>query len=248
MRLFTLPGILVLTAVGLSAQVQESRPLVSRGVPLDLVCGPQAALTKPVQSLRVMAGTERVKALFGPGETVIINGGTSQGVRSGQTFYVRRIIDDRFIVKTHEAPPTSIHTAGWITVLEAQADVSVATVTEACDGVVEGDFLEPLVLPPAVAATPGGEPDYARPARVIMADDRRQLGAEGSLMILDRGSDHGLRPGQRLTIYRQAVNGSGPIVKMGDAFVASTRPDTSVMRIERSREAVQVGDLIAIHR
>lgn len=248
MHVFTIPALLLVTAAGIQAQVQEQRPMASRAVPLDLVCGPRAALTQPAQTLRVLSGTERTKALFAPGDMIIINRGTSNGVRAGQMFYVRRVIEDRFVVKTTEAAPVSIHTAGWITVVEAQADVSVARVTEACDGVEVGDFLEPFVLPPAAGSVAAGEPDYARPAHVIMADDRRQLGGEGSLMIIDRGSDHGLRPGQRLTVYRHAVDHGGPIVKLGDAVVASTQAESSVMRIERSREAVQVGDLVAIHR
>jgi hypothetical protein len=70
----------------------------------------------------------------------------------------------------------------------------------------------------------------------------------GSLMVIDRGSDHGLRPGQRLTIFRKTLDGTGPTLAVGEAYVATIRPDTSVMRIQQAREAIHVGDLIAIHR
>lgn len=241
-----LASALAVAAAGAAIEAQQ-RPLAARAVPLDLVCGPHASLTEPSQALRVVAGTERKKALFATGDTVIINGGTAQGLQAGQHFFVRRVVADRFAERTTDTSPRSIHTAGWLTIVEARADVSVATVTEACNGILEGDYLEPLVLPEPVDTSEAGEPDYAHPGRVILGDDRRQLGAEGVLMVVDRGSDHGIRPGQRLTIYRHTVE-DGPIVKIADAVVAWTRPESSIMRINRSAEAVQVGDLVAIHR
>jgi hypothetical protein len=227
---------------------QSGRSTVTRAAALDLLCGAQAAIAAPAQTMRVVCGVEPRKALFSRGEAIMINAGTAQGLSAGQRFYVRRIVPDRFMLQTTDAPPLSIHTAGWVTIVETQADASVATITEACDGIAEGDYLEPLVLPAAPAALPPGEPDYAHPARVIFGDERRQLGTAGSLMVIDRGSDHGLRPGQRLTLFRRTLDASSPVMKIGDATVASTQHETSVMRIGETREEVQVGDLIAIHR
>ena len=246
-RPFLAIGALVAVTPLLSAQAQ--RPAETRGVPIDLVCAPQAALAPPSQALRVAGGVEPKKALFAAGDRVLIDGGAEQGLQVGQHFFVRRVIEDRFTVRTTEAAPLSIHTAGWITVVDVGPTVATATVAESCDGVMDGDYLEPFERPAVVAASPGGTPDYDRPARVVLADDRRQLGAGGgSLMVIDRGSDHGLTPGQRLTLFRRTLDGAGPHVNLGEAFVASTRPDTSLMRIETSREDIQVGDLIAIHR
>lgn len=233
-------------AVPLSAQAQ--RPLPARAVALDLVCGAQAALAAPPQAIRILAGAEPRRALFSSGDAVLINAGTSQGLRAGQHFYVRRVVTDRFAAKTGDSKPFSIHTAGWVTIAETQADVSVATIAESCDGILEGDYLEPLVMSPAAPAGAAGEPDFARPARVILGDERRQLGSPGSLMVIDRGSDHGLRPGQRLTLFRETLNGRGPVMTLGEAVVASTQHETSMVRIGRTNEEVQVGDLIAIHR
>jgi hypothetical protein len=67
-------------------------------------------------------------------------------------------------------------------------------------------------------------------------------------MVIDRGTDHGVRPGQRLTLFRPAAEANGPVVTLGEAFVASSQPETSLIRIQKSREAIQVGDLVAIHR
>ena len=147
----TLIAILSFTGAAVAAQ----RPPQTRDIPIDLVCGPIASLNKPVQSIRVAGGVERVKTLFSAGEAVVVNAGSAQGVKPGQHFFVRRVIEDRFAVRTTEQPPRSIHTAGWLTIVETQEDVSIARIAEACDGIIEGDYLEPLVVPPAALALVG---------------------------------------------------------------------------------------------
>jgi hypothetical protein len=233
-------------STGLGAQI--TRPPQTRATPLEIVCGPLATLTTPSQAMKVIGGTERVKTMFGKGETILINAGTAQGLRAGQHFYVRRLIEDRFAAHTADVRPRSVHTAGWVTIVETQTDVSVATIEEGCDGVLEGDYLEPLVLPETATGITTGVPDFARPGRVILGDDRRQLGAIGTTMVIDRGTDHGVRPGQRLTIFRDTVGGTGPVVTIGEGVIVSTQAESALMKIEKSREAIQVGDKIALHR
>jgi hypothetical protein len=65
--------------------------------------------------------------------------------------------------------------------------------------------------------------------------------------VLDRGSDHGLRQGQQLTIFRRTV-ADGPIATVGTATVYAVQPASTVVRIDTSVDAVYVGDLVAVHR
>jgi hypothetical protein len=246
MRQAVIAALLLTVAAPCAAQGQPS--LAAPAITHDELCGPQAVLKAPSAAIKIAGGGERMKKLFGLNEAVIVNAGTAQGVRPGQRWVVRRVVPDRFAHPSIGQQPISIHTAGWITILESQADASVATVSGMCDGIEEGDYLEPLVIPPAVTAVAAGEPDYARPAHVVLGDDRQQAGGSGTLMVMDRGTDHGLRAGQKLTIFRETLDGKGPVAKIGDAVVVTTHPETSLIKIVNSREAVYVGDLIAIHR
>jgi hypothetical protein len=74
-----------------------------------------------------------------------------------------------------------------------------------------------------------------------------QTGAAGTLMLINRGSDHGVHAGQSLTIFRDTVAGAGPVFEVGRATILSVRPQTSLIRVEASRDAVYIGDLAAIH-
>jgi len=97
-------------------------------------------------------------------------------------------------------------------------------------------------------ASNNAAPDFAHPGRIVMADERRQMGYPGLVMLLNRGSDHGIRAGQGITLFRETLNGEGPAFTVGTATVVGVTPQLSMVRIDYARDAVHVGDLAAIHR
>lgn len=215
----------------------------------ELSCSAQATTLPPDAAVRIGEGREHGKTLFGPGDTVVVRGGTAQGIKAGQDYYVRRVVDDKFSHPgSDKVKSYSIHTAGWIHIEDAENETSIASIVKACDGIMQGDYLEPYVKPAVPAETLGGEPDFANPGHVVLGDDRRQMGGTGELMVVDRGSDHGIKAGQRFTFFRVTGGGSGPIAKIGEATAMVVRPDTTVVRIDKVIDAVSVGDLVAIHR
>jgi hypothetical protein len=239
----------VLSAPGAYAQPQSPRPAVVRDVAAELACAPNAVEALPAAPMTVAGGQIAGKFLFGAGETLLVRIGSTQGVRPGQEYFVRRVVPDRFTRGVSDGITLrSIHTAGWIRIVEVQGDTAVATITHACDAVTQGDYLETFEMPVVPAATASGAPDFANPGRIILGDERRQMGAVGSMLVFDRGSDHGLRPGQRVTIFRPVPSGSGPVVRIGDGTAMVVRPETTTLRIDKSIDTIYVGDLVAIHR
>jgi len=239
--------VLCISSPSVLAQPPAPRSVV-RDPARELACSPQAAVLPPVPAMRIIGGQEPRKKLFGTAEAVIISGGSARGVRVGQEYFVRRVVSDQFAIPLNGFVPISIHTAAWLRVVEVESDVAIATITEVCDGVLEGDYLEPFVRPVLPVAGPVGEPDYAAAGVIVLGDERRQLGAAGSMMVLDRGTYHGVRPGQRATIFRRPFDGTGPVIRVGEATAVIVREDTSVVRIESSRDAVYVGDRVALHK
>jgi hypothetical protein len=229
---------------------------------LRIACAPVSPPARPSQPIRVLGSYQHGRLLFAPDEPLIVSAGANQGLKPGQQYYVRRVVHDRFTQWTLGYQPISVHTAGWVRIVEVQPDTAVATVTQACDGVLYGDYLEPFtepVVPPDAGVT--GEADFAHPARIALGDEKQQTGAAGSLMIVDQGADQGLRAGQTVTIYRPTsaaagymmgygptLQGRGPSMRVGTARVLIVQAKTAVVRIESSREAVYVGDFAAVHR
>jgi hypothetical protein len=242
-----------LTAAQTPAPPARTRPQVENTTgatdAAQLACAPAAVLVAPAMPLRVAGGTEHGKYMFGPNDRMVIGAGTKQGLQTGQEYFVRRVVHDQFSPMAAASVLTSIHTAGWVRITDASDDVSIATVMHACDGVLEGDYLEPFVDPGAPPASASeGRPDYAHPARLVLADERRQSASAGMLMLIDRGTDQEIRPGQRLTVFRQSLDGRGPVTTVGLATVLSVRPQTSLVRIDTSDDAVLIGDMVAVHR
>jgi hypothetical protein len=217
----------------------------------QLQCSPQLLPTPPPIGMRVIGNDERNRTLFGTGDAVIVDAGTTQGVKAGQMYFVRRTVRDQFIggaTSESNTRPTSIHTAGWITIVDVKENLSVAQVTHACDGIIDGDYLEPFVDPADPPAALQGAPDYEHSGRIIMGDERRQTGSAGTLMILDRGTDADVQPGQTVTIFRDTMGGIGPVFNVGRGTVVSVRPQSAVLRIDSTRDAVFIGDRGAVNR
>ena len=212
----------------------------------QIACAPQGLPAAPVPSMRVLGGYVHGRTMFGPGDALIIGGGA--GVQKGQQYFVRRPVLDASMKQPKVGALYAIHTAGWVTIVDVKDMMAVGTVTHACDGLLEGDYLEPFV-PPALPPTAlVGAPDYEHPGRILLADERRQTGSPGTVVLMDRGIDDGVRAGQMLTIYRETINGLGPIVDVGRGTVLSANAKSSLVRIDSSRDAVYLGDLVAIHR
>src|SRR6266511_2302466 len=93
------------------AQVTVGR-VVARDYATEIACSAQATTLPPENAVRIGEGRERGKSLFGPGDPIIVRGGTSQGVKAGQDYFVRRVVGDRSARPGSDAPNAySIHTA-----------------------------------------------------------------------------------------------------------------------------------------
>lgn len=238
----------LLVALPLLSLLSQSPVSYEQAARERIACAPLSLPARPTDGLRVVGGSMPGRYLFGPGDGLIVNAGTAQGLQKGQQYFVRRYVKDQFTPNYGDFSPHSVHTAGWVTIVDAKNDLSVATVTHACDGIIEGDYLEPFVDPVFPPAAIAGAPDFDHPGRIVMGDEKHQMGAANSLVLMNRGTDHDIRAGQTVTIFRETMEGKGPLLEVGQGTILSVRPQTSLIRIDATREAVYLGDLVAIHR
>ena len=122
---------------------------------------------------------------------------------------------------------------------------SIALVIYACDELMKGDFLASFKPEPIRAPDPVGIPAYRDAARILFADEGQMLGAPRRLMVIDRGSEHGVRVGQRLTLFRRRGRSAARPDVVGDAIVVAVRTDSATIRIERVTDAISAGDWAA---
>jgi len=213
-----------------------------------MACAPIGLPAPPAAGLRILGGIVHGRIMFAPGDATIINAGTTQGVQRGQQYFVRRLVNDASKKQPKSGALYGVHTAGWVTIVDAKDNMAFATVTHACDGLMEGDYLEPFAMPLPPPTALAGAPDFEHPGQIVLADEGRQTGYPGLVMLMNRGSDHGVRAGQSLTVYRETLNGQGPILDLGRATVLAVTPASSMVRIDSARDVIYLGDFVAIHR
>lgn len=240
-------------AVFLAGHPAAQEPAPLEGLAGEVACAPVApvagAAADATPSIRILPGGLAGRTLFGTGDTVLIGAGAGQTLQPGDTFYVRRLVKDRFADADGIEPDTTIHPAGVVRITSVGPAAALAVVTFACDGIAADDYLERFAAPAVSAAVSGGAPDYARPARVLLGAERQRTGAPGDFMIVDQGAGEGLQPGQQVTIFRPAPAAEPRTsLAVGTATVHLVQPGTATIRIDRSVDAVYVGDLVAVHR
>jgi hypothetical protein len=226
----------------------KPRPTVTPVPPpeLESVCGP----AKPGE-LALSFGKIRshrhdyARGLYGKGDELVIDGGTENGITAGQNLVVRRYY--RANSPAAEIPEMGEHTAGLVQIISTEERSSTAIVVYACNELMRGDLLEEFVPEVVRTPDPAGTPAYDDAARILFADDGQLFGAPRRLLVIDRGTEQGVRAGHRFTLFRRKTEG-GKLMVVGEAAVISVRTTSATIRVLSATDAIEFGDFAAPHR
>jgi hypothetical protein len=215
----------------------------------DLACAPFLTYAPPKSELRVTGSQDTyVKQMMGPGETLVISGGLAKGIQVGQEYFVRRVTKTFGARGPDPNHPLAVHTAGRVKIISTEPNLSLATITHSCEGVLLNDFLDPFV-PPLLAETPiDGAAQFEHLGHIMLGDEGRRIVGNGEFITIDRGSDHGLVAGQRLSVFRDKRSSAGPLVEIGTVVTVSVRPDNATVQVLDLRDAIMRDDLVAVRR
>ena len=247
-RTVTSLALLLAASIPLTAQLGPA-PAQSGVAPeiLELACAPSRVEMPGEHDLVVTGGqAELVRTIYAPGDLVTINGGTNQGIEIGQEFFVRRLLAP-YGERVSATGPAIVQTSGWIRVWAVDPDMSLATITHACDPITVGDYLEPLnFATPALASTSILKPESGNYGRVLYGNDRREAFGRGDFFVVDRGSAHGVEPGARFIIYRERFEQGNFLFELGEAVAVDVRMEDSTLQAVESRSAFLAGDYVAM--
>ncbi|MEO8483063.1 MAG: carboxypeptidase-like regulatory domain-containing protein [Acidobacteriota bacterium] len=207
----------------------------------DSVCGPAKAEGIVQARGTVMSRRdEKAQGFFAAGDELLIDGGSVTGLRVGQNFVVRRryqttLTDKKGLFVMGE------HSSGLLQIVSVDDRASTAVVVYACDEMMSGDYLAPFEPEPLRDPDPAGVPAFEIAARVLFGDAGRSLGVTNGMLVIDRGAHQGIRPGQRITLFRRSrFSGAKPVV-VGDAVVVAVRRESATVRVERATDAIFLG-------
>lgn len=214
---------------------------------LAMACAPGVAFETPPMPLRITGGQDSfARTVYSTSDLVTLNAGTKNGIEVGQEYFVRRALVARRAPITPKAP-ASIRTTGWIKVYAVDDEMSLATVTHACDTIEVGDYLEPLVhrTMPGVVGQPG-KPERDNYGRVMWGVDSRRSFAGGDFFILDRGTDFGITPGAAFVVYRDKKQAENFLYEIGEAVAVLVNANWSTLRITLARDEIHEGDYVSM--
>ena len=208
----------------------------------DSICGPAKPGALPESLGTIRTGRDATqRGLYTTGAELIIDGGLNDGLEVGRNLVVRR----HYRVRGAESvDAVGEHSAGVLQIVAAGERSSVGVVVYACDELRKGDFLASFKPEPIRDPDPLGTPAYYDAARILFADEGQLLGAPRRLMVIDRGIDHGIRFGQRFTLFRQGPDAAKRDV-VGDAIVVAVRTDSATIRVDHVLDAILAGDWAA---
>lgn len=199
--------------------------------------------------LRVTGSQESiVRYTFGPGDLIVINGGTDNDIEIGQEYFTRRAVPfARGSVNRNN--PATVHTSGWIRVYAVDEQLSLATVTFGCDTIEPNDYLEPFVLP-NIPDTSILRPKAQRDnyGHVLTGNDNRTSFGRDDYFVIDRGSNHGIAAGAQFVVYRDKLEPDIFLVELAEAVAVDVGPEISTLRVTVSREAFSSGDYVALRK
>lgn len=242
----------LLTVFAARATAQRGPAPRMIGLPEEVLaaaCAPRLAFDLPDQSLRVTGGQDSfIRRIHAPGDLVTINGGTINGIEVGQQYFVRRLQIEANQRPSRETPG-NVRTAGWIKVWAVDDEMSLATIEHACDSIDVDDYLEPFVMP--VVPKPTAERLKAQRdnyGRILFGSDFRRSFGKGDFFMVDRGSDHGVAPGDRFAVYRNKQQPENFLYDLGEAVAIEVNADTSTLQVLVSRDAFMAGDYVALRK
>jgi len=249
-RACLVPGLTILACLAAwPAAAQGDAPLS----PLQIAVGCAAPVSSDDPSpraLRIIGVQDTsLRALYGPRDLLVLGGGSGAGLQLGQQFFVRRA--NKF-GSPADRRWQGVRTLGWIRVVAVNESTAIAMIDHICDAMAQGDYLEPYSAPvvPADADRdlPSGEPDFAAIGRVLSGIEDHHTAGAGEFVLIDRGTDQGVKPGERYAIYRDVGAAGLPLAAVGETVVLTVGKSMALTRITRSQDAILRGDYVAPRR
>jgi LysM domain len=221
---------------------------------VTIQCAPYLVSQSEDQSLRIIGTEDGVdKNAFADRDILYLNKGTNAGIKAGDVFSFHQAT---YAVKhpvTGKGLGTKIEPTGWGRVILVQENSASLIVEQACADIHIGDYLKtferanvPLLLkrPPADRLTP---PSGKTQGYVIDQAGDATIAAEGSIVMIDLGTEAGLAPGNVLTVSRVMYpSAQTPRNVVGELAVIIAHEKNSVAKVIYSRDAIMNGDEVEL--
>ena len=238
-----------MAAVPVYAQSPDVTGPKTLTVPM-VMCTDLPVTTKPIPRLTI-AGPHATDGRTAMSSGLVVIGRTpDDGLAVGQKYIAQRLRKDARSFPRPGEGYGDLRVSGWLTIYAVDEFNALASIDLVCDSVEVGDFLEPYAETPLPdRASPPVYPDFDDRANVLFGSDNRTLFGDGDVFSIDRGSLHGVAPGQRFAIYRDFRKGrTPPLVYLGDVVAMTVDEQTTKVVVVRAVDGIMPGDVVVPRR
>lgn len=196
------------------------------------------------------------KSILGDGDVVYLNAGDAQGVRQGDRFLIIQTVQAKLKhPDTGKVMGDVLEQVGILRVDHVTPNGAVATLERTMNSVEVGDHITRFTEPSDINLELRKDTDEPVKmqdpvAEVVFTRDSHKLNGSGNQVVVDRGSNDGLKVGDILLMARSNSWPGGEGKKdtehfshyLGQAMVVRVDAATATCRILRAEEEVYVGD------
>lgn len=215
--------------------------------PVDVYCAPLVLPDLDLFDYSISGAEEGDKVSLGDGDVVYLDGGEDDGISAEDRFFVYQKLRKVRHPETGKSLGWAFHQVAEVRVLCANANDATALIAAGCAEVHVGDLVLPweeLPIPVVDATAPlerCEEPGGGADGYIIYNLDDQAAMATGNLVVIDRGSDDGVAPGDFFAIYRMQA---GHQLMLGEGVVVRTERATATLKIHSSVRGIHVGDRV----
>lgn len=195
-------------------------------------------------------GNSARKLLLSLGDIVYVDGGSADGLSAGMLLTAVKVGDKVVHPVTGKVEGRFYKYLGRLRLLSVQESSAIAEIAYSCDPILVGTVLKPFepepvplrrMTPMRPVNFPASKEEIAAGPTIIASRDRVYTLGVGHLVLIDRGFEEDVAPGDIFTVYRRTPGDFPPVV-LGEIGVLSVFERSSLARILRSRYAIYVGD------
>ncbi len=220
------------------------------------------ALFAELGGIKVASQQSELKSEFGDFDTLYVDGGADKGLKVGDRLLAIKVLKKKIyhpMDKRKNKPLGDVvKQIAVARVTQVQPSAAVVVVEKSADSIHRGDMLVPFSEPANILTKLRPDPKgpiaiEAPEARVVFIGDNQVHSGSGTMVIIDKGEQDGMKVGEVLLSARPRVWPIGsPKAKtsastnylIAQMMVVKTGSGASTCRILRAYEEVMAGDLV----
>jgi len=190
-----------------------------------------------------ITGSLEPKTLFSANDIVFIKVSAPENVNVGDKYVILAPVKNVKHPKTGENMGSLIKVLGVLQVTEKTpgATYLTARISRSFDSISKGSLLAPYKEPTLIYSVPENDGRNID-GQIIDVMDSRSINAKSDMLILDKGGNEGVKPGDRFNVYIDPLKKGYPKKIIGKLLVVLVKDKTATALVKSSTEPIANGD------